>query len=83
MREYFRFKEVGKLLRRKPSAPHPIKVCPVCLHDNLKTQLNPFLGLLSAPMYSCENCGYRGPIYAEIDLEEYIQHVNLVNNQEE
>ncbi|MHA1214675.1 MAG: hypothetical protein ACTSR2_05720 [Candidatus Hodarchaeales archaeon] len=83
MREYFRFKKVGKLLRRKPSAPHPIKVCPVCLHDHLKTQINPFLGLLTAPIYFCENCGYRGSIYAEIDLDEYIQHFNLDEKENE
>jgi len=45
-----------------------IKVCPVCLSPNIRRS-SPFDGWLTPEIYICDNCGYRGPIYAEIEVE--------------
>lgn len=33
--------------------------------------MNPLLGIILPPMYICHHCDYNGPLFAEIELEEY------------
>lgn len=63
-------KEIRKNIRRG-SPQDVIKVCPICLGDNLEILHNAFLGLLSPPLYICRICGYKGVIFAEIDRIQY------------
>ncbi len=45
-----------------------IKVCPVC--GSRKIRLSSSLdGWLTPEIYICEECGYRGPIYLELQIE--------------
>lgn len=46
-----------------------IKVCPVCGSRKLRLS-SPLDGWLTPEVYICEECGYRGPIYLELQLEE-------------
>ena len=79
MRQFIRsFSEVRKLIRRGSSSPEVIRVCPVCLAANIKEIRNPFLGFLSPPIYKCQLCAYRGPIFAEIERNEY-EKLDLMN----
>ena len=72
MRQFLRsFSEVRKLIRRGPSSPDVIKICPVCLGKSLRIQPNPFLAFLSPSIYVCRKCGYKGSIIAEIERNEY------------
>lgn len=47
-----------------------IKICPKCKKAKLKMALN-VSGWLAPDMYTCKNCNYTGPIYIEIDSEDY------------
>ncbi|MFX0123137.1 MAG: hypothetical protein ACFFAE_05825 [Candidatus Hodarchaeota archaeon] len=74
MRQFLRtLKDIRKYIRRG-SPKDVIKVCPICLADNLEVHHNAFLGLLSPPYHICRVCGYKGTIFAEI---ERIQYENL------
>ncbi|MHA1969031.1 MAG: hypothetical protein ACW964_14670 [Candidatus Hodarchaeales archaeon] len=33
--------------------------------------MNPLLGIIAPAVYICHYCDYNGPLYAEIELEEY------------
>jgi len=46
-----------------------IKVCPICFSPRIRKS-SPFDGWLTPAIYICEDCGYRGPIYAEIEVDE-------------
>ncbi|MFX1282527.1 MAG: hypothetical protein ACFFB5_02690 [Promethearchaeota archaeon] len=71
MRQFLRsFSDIRKFIRRG-SPKDVVKVCPICLTNNLEVIPNSFLGLLSPPYYLCRNCGYKGAIFAEIDQKQY------------
>lgn len=79
MRQFIRsISEVRKLIRRGSSSVDVIRVCPICLSSNLKEMRNPFLGILSPPTYKCQLCSYEGPIFAEIERNEY-EKLDLMN----
>ncbi len=63
-------REISKMVRvGKPS--HPIiHVCPICFVDSLSRQSS-FLTFIVPTTYICHNCGYTGPIYAEVDFKDY------------
>lgn len=64
------FREIRKMTRvGKPSHP-VIQVCPICFINSLSQQ-STFLKFLIPTSYVCTNCGYTGPIYAEVDIKEY------------
>ncbi|MFW9906534.1 MAG: hypothetical protein ACFFFH_19665 [Candidatus Thorarchaeota archaeon] len=63
-------KDIRKYIRRGPPQD-VIKVCPICLSDNLEVIHNSFLGFLSPPLHICHICGYKGAIFAEIDRIQY------------
>ncbi len=46
-----------------------IKVCPICESRNLRLS-SQFDGWLVPEMYVCPDCGYKGPIYLEIQIDE-------------
>ncbi len=46
-----------------------ITVCPVCGSTNIR-KVSPFSGWLLPEEYVCLDCGYRGPIVAEIEVDE-------------
>lgn len=77
MRRFLRTVRDIRSYIRRGSPQDVIKVCPICLGDNLEVLHNAFLGLLSPPYYSCHLCGYKGAIFAEI---ERIQYENLKNS---
>lgn len=52
-----------------PKKRRSIKVCPVC--HSLKIKLSSqFDGWLTPEVYICLECGYRGPIVLEVDIDE-------------
>lgn len=73
MRQFFRFNDVLKLLRRKSSTNDVIKVCPICLRKNLEILPNPNLGLIAPRTYFCHFCNYTGPIFAEFEIDDYLK----------
>lgn len=76
LRNYFHFLEVKKLIRRRSTAGNSVKACPICLSLLIKGVPNPFLGLISPPVYYCEECHYQGPIYVEIDISDYQEYLD-------
>ncbi|UCG03114.1 MAG: hypothetical protein JSW11_03810 [Candidatus Heimdallarchaeota archaeon] len=71
MRQFLKnLRDIRRYIRRG-SAKDVIKVCPICLGDNLEVHLNSFLGFLSPPYYNCHICGYKGAIFAEIERNQY------------
>ena len=71
MRQFLQsLRDIRKYIRRGP-AQDVIRVCPICLEDNLEVSHNTFLGLLSPPYYICHICGYKGAIFAEIERNQY------------
>ncbi len=48
---------------------HRVRVCPVCGSKNIRlfTKLS---GWLTPEIYVCEDCGYKGPITLEIEINE-------------
>ena len=46
-----------------------IKVCPICGSRNIHLSSS-FDGWLTPEIYVCENCGYRGPIILEIEIDK-------------
>ncbi|MHA1805554.1 MAG: hypothetical protein ACTSU4_13635 [Promethearchaeota archaeon] len=49
-----------------------IKICPKCKSSRLKAAMN-VSGWLAPDLYECWDCNYVGPLYLEMDLEEYEQ----------
>jgi hypothetical protein len=70
-RNFFKnIREIRKMVRvGKPTDPI-IRVCPICFIDSLSRQ-STFLTFIVPASYTCHNCGYTGPIYAEVDLKDY------------
>jgi hypothetical protein len=58
-------------MKKKSSSRDILKVCPICLRNSLEKHLNPILGIIAPAVYICHYCDYNGPLYAEIELEEY------------
>jgi hypothetical protein len=80
MRQFFRkFGEIRRMMRRGNTSQEVIRVCPVCLQSTLSIQTS-FLTFIAPSTYICSNCEYKGPIYAEIPVDDY---ANLVNEKEE
>ncbi|MCJ7649504.1 MAG: hypothetical protein MUP85_12880 [Candidatus Lokiarchaeota archaeon] len=48
-----------------------LKICPKCKQPKLRPALN-VSGWLSPDYFECENCGYLGSLYLEIDPNDYI-----------
>ena len=46
-----------------------IKVCPICESRNIRKS-SQFDGWLIPELYVCPDCGYKGPIYMEIQIDE-------------
>ncbi len=47
-----------------------IKICPKCKHATLKSAVN-VSGWLAPDMYECTSCNYIGPLFIEIDPEDF------------
>ena len=76
MRQFFRnFGEIRKMIRRENPSQSVIRVCPICLKSTLSIQPS-FLTFIVPSTYSCSNCDYKGPIFAEVPVEDYIQLIN-------
>ncbi|MFW9855231.1 MAG: hypothetical protein ACFFFG_09220 [Candidatus Thorarchaeota archaeon] len=68
MKTFFRtLLEIRQLLRRPKGNSITFSVCPVCFSD--VKRLPTFLSFIVPPVYYCESCGYKGPIFAEISLD--------------
>ena len=82
MRHFFRnVKETLKLVSRG-SSQDVIRVCPVCLEDTLITQTS-FLTFIAPTIYLCSNCQYRGPLYAEVPVEDFLKLKKLKEQSNE
>ena len=46
-----------------------IKVCPICESREIRRS-SEFDGWLVPELYVCPDCGYKGPIYMEIQVDE-------------
>jgi len=46
-----------------------LTVCPVCGSPRLE-KVSPFSGWLTPEEWFCPDCGYRGPVYGEIEIDE-------------
>jgi len=62
-------------------AVRKIRVCPKCGSDKIRDAKSSVSGWLVPTTYYCEEkeCGYSGPIYVEIDVEE-AEHLKRVMN---
>ncbi len=45
-----------------------VKICPICESRNLRLS-SQFDGWLVPELYICPDCGYKGPIYLEIQID--------------
>jgi len=45
-----------------------VRVCPICGSTKLRKE-SPLSGWLTPEIWVCPDCGYRGPIYGEIEVE--------------
>lgn len=81
-RNFFKnVKEIRKMVRvGKPSNP-VIQVCPICFMNSLSRQSS-FLTFITPTNYICHNCNYNGPIYAEVDFEEYPRFLEEMSKEE-
>jgi C4-type Zn-finger protein len=52
-----------------PKKIRRIKVCPICHSPKIKFS-SQFDGWLTPEVYICIECGYRGPIILEVDINE-------------
>ncbi|MHA1975518.1 MAG: hypothetical protein ACW98F_16525 [Candidatus Hodarchaeales archaeon] len=66
------------MMRRETRSQEVIRVCPICLESTLSIEPS-FLTFIVPSTYSCSNCEYQGPIFAEVPVEDY---ANLVNEKE-
>jgi len=46
-----------------------VMVCPVCGSLNIR-KASPLSGWLLPDEYSCPDCGYRGPVVGEVEVDE-------------
>jgi len=70
-------KEIKNLTHRVSKSNTNVIVCPVCLQNSLSILPNTFLGILAPRTYICHNCEYQGPIFAEMEIEEYERMKNM------
>ena len=52
----------------KKRSQRRIRACPLCGSTKLR-RISPFSGWLTPEIWVCPDCGYKGPIYAEIEVE--------------
>jgi len=46
-----------------------VKACPICGSTNIRRSSS-FDGWLLPENYICEDCGYQGPVYMELQIDE-------------
>lgn len=71
MKRFFKFNDIFKFTKRDPHSNEVLKVCPVCLRTSLEIVTNRNLSAIVPPTYFCHFCNYKGPIFAEISIEDY------------
>ena len=71
MKRFFKFNNIFKSKKREPPSNEVLKVCPVCLRTSIEIMTNPFLSGIVPPTYFCHFCDYKGPIFAEITIDDY------------
>ena len=54
----------------KKGSKSTVKLCPKCRSIKLKPAVN-VSGWLAPRMYECWDCNYIGPLYLEMEVEEY------------
>lgn len=72
--------EIRQLVHRPKGSSIAIRVCPVCFSKGLK-QIPSFLRFIAPSVYYCENCEYKGPIFAEISVEP--EDVGMISSNNE
>jgi hypothetical protein len=81
MKQFFgNLKSIRKMIRMGKPPEEVIQVCPVCLSNSLTIEPN-FLAFIAPKIYYCTVCEYKGPIFAEIPVEDY--NTLLMNEEEE
>jgi predicted RNA-binding Zn-ribbon protein involved in translation (DUF1610 family) len=69
------FKDKKKHSRR-------IRVCPFCKQPTLRAA-DSISGWMTADIYKCDKCGYRGPVFIEVDPEELEKMKNASETSKE
>jgi RNase P subunit RPR2 len=59
-----------------------LRICPKCKKPTLKPAYN-VSGWLAPDMFRCQECGYIGNFYIEIEEEEYVKYQKSLSNGEE
>ncbi|MEM2975226.1 MAG: hypothetical protein QXE76_02395 [Candidatus Bathyarchaeia archaeon] len=59
-------KDLRNILKRLKHRNITIKYCPKCGSPKLRLS-SKWDGWLLPPKYICQNCGYKGPIYLELE----------------
>ncbi len=59
-----------------------IRICPKCKKPSLKPAYN-VSGWLAPDMFRCEECGYIGNFYLEVEPEEYLKFQKYLRDKEE
>lgn len=55
---------------RKKEVSGKIRICPFCKKPTLRPA-DSISGWMTADVFACSNCGYRGHLYIEVDPEEF------------
>lgn len=77
MKQFFEnLKSIRKMIRVGNPPEQVIQVCPVCLSKSLSVEPN-FLAFIAPKMYYCTICEYKGPIFAEIPIDDYNTMVKI------
>ncbi len=56
-------------MKKKKRRKIRIRVCPICQSRNIRLSSS-LDGWLTPEIYICEDCGYKGPIYLELQVDE-------------
>jgi len=59
-----------------------LRICPKCKKATLKPAYN-VSGWLAPDMFRCQNCGYIGNFYLEVDPEEYVNFQKTLRDEKE
>ena len=55
--------------KNKKKHSRKIRVCPFCKQPTLRTA-DSISGWMTAEIFKCDKCGYRGPVFIEVDPKE-------------
>ncbi|RLG61302.1 hypothetical protein DRN86_00240 [Candidatus Geothermarchaeota archaeon] len=63
---------IRKILSLDKKKKRTLILCPVCNSPGL-SPISKFSGWLTPKIYRCDKCGYKGPVYLEVELDEQVK----------